>query len=283
MPTNESKEILKGVQLVCDEDTTLTEFTDSVDYSRSKVLYRFNTWTNAKVEAGININHIFCPNCDVAVSYASRHWDKCGEPELSQHQKDIIKGILMSDATISNEAMTIYSSNYSFIQWISDELSWMAYQPFLNDTGENRKKRNIKSGFDKNNNGNKYKDMYAVSVPKHSYIERLQNWYTSGKKRFPEDKVNKTVAKIWYCGDGGLNWSGNSKAYAEIRAPNESDRDAFLESLFQDTPFSPSSSSGDIRFGSETDKFLDWLGESPNGMEYKWENYDREKYNLLKP
>lgn len=277
------EKILEDIKKIADEETTHSLFVEKTDYTKYYVMKYFDTWTNAKVEAGIDVKSIKCPNCGVHCKYISNHWNKCGEPELSKYQKSILAGLIMSDATVDKSgAMTVYSSNLDFLQWLSSELSFMAYDPHINDTGDERHKRNIKSGFDVDRDAN-YKDIYCFSVPIHSFTKSLRDWYRSGSKKFPNININKNIVKIWYCGDGGLNWSGEKYAYPEIRAINEGNRDNFLEKLFDDTIFSPSSTNGSIRIYSNADKFLDWLGDPPSGMEYKWENKNRNKYRELKP
>lgn len=273
--------IISDIQKHYTDGDTLREFSNRVKYSTTTIINRFGSWSNAKYKAGINDGVIICPNCAVAFENISRHWDTCGEPQLTEYQKSLLTGILMSDATVTDGAMTVYNSNLEFLEWLSDELGFMSYSPYLSDLGSERHKRNIKSGFDTDRSAN-YCDVYTISIPKHSYVEGFNKWYDD-QKRIPEIDLDSVICKMWYCGDGGLNWDNiDTRAYAEIRCVSESDRDNFIESLFKNTPISPKCVNGNIRFYGETKEFLDWIGEPPDGMEYKWEINDRERYNELK-
>lgn len=276
------EKILSDMRSDVDSDTTIREFCEDKEYSVGQLLYRFDTWTNAKNVAGVNTHSIECPNCGSLCQYLSNHWNKCGEPELSDKQKNILRGMLLSDGTVNEEgAFTAYSTNKKFIQWLSDELNFMAYPPVLNDGGEERYERNIKSGFDVERDAN-YSDMYAVSSPVHSFTENLRHWYDSGEKQIPEDfSINKIEAKLWYCGDGGIHWSGDN-AYAEIRplSFNNDSIEAVLDQLSFDYNIQ---SDGTVCFYGDSRDFLEWIGPAPKGMEYKWEIGDRSRYERLKP
>lgn len=277
------QQVLSDIRQRASEEMTLQSFVERVDYSRDVVIDRFQTWTNAKVEAGIDVNAIECPNCGVSSEYVSNHWNKCGEPELSEKQKSLLTGALMSDGTVDeNGSMTIYSSNRDFLGWLSRELSFMAYEPYLNDKGQDRHERNIKSGFDTDRDA-EYRDVYALSVPSHSFTKSMREWYSSGDKKIPEDvSLDVNTLKVWYCGDGGLHWSGD-RAYAEIR-PISQEIDTIERILDGLCQISYSvQSDGTVCFYSDTDKFLEYISPAPGGMEYKWCNDDREYYDRLKP
>lgn len=275
---------MSDLRSIANEDTTLSAFCEKVEYGSSPIIYKFGNWTNAKIEAGIDVRALKCPSCNTFFSMLSSHWNSCGEPKLSEKQKSMLVGMFLSDATVSKDGtMKMYSSNKEFIDWLSDELSFVAYEPILNDTGEDRHKRNIKSGFDGNRDA-EYKDMYCMSVVRHSFTESMIDWYDEGRNKFiPESlPVDENMMKIWYCGDGGLNWSKDKRAYSELRPINFDNSnvtklvDKFgLEYSIQE--------SGTVCFYGDTEKFLDKIGPAPKGMEYKWENSDRRRYNRLKP
>lgn len=274
--------LIRDVESEYYDNMSLTDFIESVDYSSTVVVDRFGSWAELKYRAGLDDHSIECPNCDTHYSQISNHWNRCGESELSDKQKNILRGMLLSDGTVNERgAFTSYSTNKKFIQWLSDELNFMAYPPVLNDGGDDRHERNIKSEFDVERDAN-YKDMYAFSSPVHSFTEDLRDWYDSGKKQIPEDfSINKIEAKLWYCGDGGIHWSGDN-AYAEIRplSFNNNSIEAVLDQLSFDYNIQ---SDGTVCFYGDSRDFLKWIGPAPKGMEYKWEIYDRSRYERLKP
>lgn len=274
--------ILTDISNEVSNETSIRDFCNDKEYSVNQVLYRFNTWTNAKNCAGIDTKSITCPNCGSESEQISNHWNSCGEPELSNRQKSFLIGMILSDGTVNSKgAFTSYSSNKEFLQWFSNELDFMCYPIRLNDSGDDRHKRNIKSGFDVNRSAN-YKDMYFTSSPVHTFTKSLREWYKDGNKHVPKDlELNKDIVRMWYCGDGGLNWSSKNKCYAEIR-PLSFDNSK-IDSLFHKLQFDYSvQSDGTICFYSDTNKFLDWIKPIPDGMEYKWENSNRKRYNDIK-
>lgn len=276
------KRVISDVRSEYYDGMTFTEFIETVEYSSTVIMDRFGSWAQLKYESGLDEDSIVCPNCDTRYNYISNHWNKCGEPELSEYKKSLLKGMLLSDGTVnSSGGFTAYSSNREFIEWFSGELEFMAYPSILNDSGDDRHKRNMKSGFDTRKNV-EYKDVYAVSIPKHSFTEQLRKWYKSGEKKIPDDlSADKTLVKMWYCCDGGLHWSGNN-AYTEIR-PLSFDNDAVKDILDQLSFNYSIQSDGTTCFYGDTENFLEYLGTAPSGMEYKWETKSRERYKRLKP
>lgn len=274
--------ILSDLEKKYSDGMTLSEFCSSADYSEGMVLHRFDSWTNAKVKAGVEDANS-CPNCGKYYDRLSNHWNKCGEPELSQKQKNIITGAVMSDASVTEKgSVSIYNSNKQFLEWVDKKLGFMSYGVYLNDSGENRHKRNMKSGFDVERDA-EYKDIYRVGCPTHSFTRGMRELYKENGKEIHEIELNPEIIKLWYVGDGGLNWSDDKYAYPEIRAISQSMFDDELESMFDKFDLDVSVSSGSIRIYSDADKFLSLIGEAPDGMEYKWENKNRDIYNELKP
>lgn len=275
--------ILSDLHRNYEENMTIREFCELRDeYTVGKIIYRFDSWTNAKVEAGV-VDSNKCPNCDKYFDRLSSHWNRCGEPELTENQKELITGTVMSDGTVSEDgSVSIYSCNKEFLQWLDKELDFMSYGVLLNDTGEDRHKRNIKSGFDTDRNAN-YKDVYRLKCPVHSFTERMRDIYTDGEKILHNIKLTPKIIKMWYCCDGGLKWSEDKYAYSEIRAISQSEYDDEISDMFDGFNFNVNVSSGNIRLYSDSDKFLSVIGPSAKGMEYKWENKDRNRYNKLKP
>jgi len=274
--------ILSDISEIFVDGMTLSDFCEEVDYNTHKVMYLFDSWTNAKVKAGVEEANK-CPNCDKYYSRLSVHWNGCGEPELSEEQKSIITGAVMSDATVSVEgSVTMYSSNREFLEWMDEKLSFMSYGITLNDSGEDRHMRNIKAGFDVKREAN-YKDIYRLSIPSHSFTKGLRKLYKKDGKELYTLNLNEDIIKVWYSGDGGLNWSDDKYAYPEIRAISQSKFDDKIDMMFDDFPVNSFVSNGNIRFYSDADDFLEMIGPSPKGMEYKWENKNRDRYNKLKP
>ena len=95
------------------------------------------------------------------------------------------------------------------------------------------------------------------------------------------------MAKMWYVGDGGLVMTGTHRfgGYIFIKSPNESHRPDYLIDLFRRIGFDPrfDSYNSNIVFGrDDTYDLLEWMGESPDGFEYKWATENYNTYRDLK-
>jgi hypothetical protein len=232
-----------------------------------------------------------CPKCGESFQKLGVHWNYCGHPKLSDKQKNLIIGGLLSDATLTSTnskssgrpQFVIYNTNKEFLEWYSQEIGFLSNGVRLYEKGENKHKRNIKSGFDEERKAN-YKDIYCLSTVSHPFNRKIyDSWYKNGKKIYPEElQLTKFSAKIWYCGDGNINWDTKSRGYVEIGCLNEKNNNKKIESYFNNHNIEGSFSSGRLRIYSDSKKFLDWLGEAPSGMEYKWEINNRKRYNKLR-
>lgn len=234
-----------------------------------------------------------CKQCDNEFKSIGIHWNKssdCEHPSLSKEKRDIMIGGLMSDATLSftnssrsgRPTYRIFNTNKEFLEWISDKLGNISNGVKLSETGKEKHERNIESGFD-NERDAEYKDLYELTTVSHPFNSKLHDWYSSGEKSYPEQlQITPTIAKVWYAGDGNLNWDGETKAYCEIGCNNESKNESKIVSFFENVGFKVHFSNGRIRFYGESKDFLNWMGKPPDGMEYKWETESRVKYDELR-
>jgi hypothetical protein len=109
-------------------------------------------------------------------------------------------------------------------------------------------------------------------------FQQYLSWYeNSERKRFPDNIVLSPIeAKVWFACDGSLNWDRrypNSRPHATIGVRSEMDDIDKVLRMFSDSTFGqePRVDENTIRFSvDETEDFLEWMGESPPGFEYKW-------------
>lgn len=226
-----------------------------------------------------------CPNCNEDYDSLGIHWNYCGHPELSNEKVDIIVGLLLSDGTLTKgngrPQFTVYNTNKKFLDWVNKNLSFLSNSVRLFETGEEKHERNIKIGFDSNRESN-YKDIYCMTTVSHPINTKLYSWYDSGKKVYPEDlKLTPTIAKMWYCGDGNVNWDSHNRAYCEIGCSNERTNEEKIVNIFENAGFDVTFKSGRIRFYGNSKKFLNWMGSPPDGMRYKWQIKNRSSYDDL--
>lgn len=225
-----------------------------------------------------------CYNCGREMKYLAKHWRggkyNCTFPEITQEEEEIIEGLMLGDGSLSNTNSLPYfqmnMANEEFTKWLSEKLHRLGSTRSLVQTAEEIAERSRKSGWNENCTEDDCKDVYQIRTSIHPHFNKYRKWYNGGEKRFPEGlELTPLSAKMWYISDGDYK-TGTTKHHkpiARITSRNESDRSQFLISLFEEHGFSPywEDQSEKISFTvEETPYFLDWMGNSVPGFEYKW-------------
>lgn len=243
-----------------------------------------------------------CPLCSHRSYNLGNHlsYSDHGYPDISQYKWEILVGHVMGDASYGRSSKHGYvqwsMTNYEYMEWLNDELGWLCYSPYLDRTPEECARHNGSKEFYGNfyktdqkrvlsDDPSSYKQMYTSRTVCHPLIDKL-DWLENGEKKFPKTlRLTPTMVKIWYCDDGNLNWAGNgSSTRARITASSQINILDLLADKFGDVVCKPKISGGSLRFNvDETEELLDWMGEPPDGMEYKFCLESREKYDELKP
>lgn len=197
----------------------------------------------------------------------------------------------MGDGYITNvgggtAAFCANMTNKTFLDWLYSELSPHSSSVRLAQSAEDSAKSNRDNGYNPDAKVENYRDIYSYRMITHPKINEIyERWYSGGDKVYPSDlELTPMRAKMWYVGDGGLNWGADSRRPSVgIAAVNEEDRNDNTRRMFRDAGFDPSVDGRYIRFNqSDTKRFLDWMGEPPDGFEYKWEQGSRDRYLDLK-
>jgi hypothetical protein len=218
-----------------------------------------------------------CPNCGEEFINMGQHWKSlnCEYPKLSDYQKDLLRGILMSDASAqfdTNNNLKIKMTCRDFLEWLVNELSEICPNryPILQQTSDEAKENAMQFFGDDVREDSEYKEKYQVLTRSHPFMNEFDDWYVP-EKRYPLNdlELTPTVAKMWYCGDGCLD---RSKGRAEIACKNEADRIDEVADLIRDQDFNVNTTEkGRIRvLTSDTPAFLDWMGDAPPDFDYKW-------------
>lgn len=231
-----------------------------------------------------------CPNCGDNFDRLGLHWwhGTCPYPELSEQQRQMLVGLLMGDGSIpdrtDNEIFHLPMINRRFLRWFDEKMGVMTTGVSLKKTAAQLAAHNRESGFSPNAAVENYHDMYTVWTRTHPYITELREWYATGEKRFPTDiELSSTVAKFWYACDGYLDFGRWGRPRAGIKARNEQNRSAALESLFEEAPVTPSYRRHELRFScDDTERLIDWLGAPPPGFSYKWTIDSKDRYRSRK-
>lgn len=219
-----------------------------------------------------------CHRCGNKYDRLSLHWgmSDCSFPKITDTQREIITGLIMSDAHISkpsrNGLIDISSTNEKFIHHIDNILGVISCG--VNEGPDSKRQ---KENYTRTNSGGElyeFNDVYRLHTHTHPEFGVMRDrWYTEDGKKYPEDlELTPTSARYWYAGDGGIQKRESGNHRVQITCSNESDRSEFLLSIFDTTPVSPNFSS-DRLYTSHNEglKFLEWIGDSIPGYEYKWE------------
>lgn len=176
-----------------------------------------------------------CPECGSDFERLGQHWiySPSHRPELSEKQKEVIKGLLMGDATYNetrskNPKITIDSVNKKYLEKLSNIFSKISTGVKKYKTAEQSATKARDSGFDEKAETKNYSDIYRLSTRSHPELKKFSNWYDEGKK-FPEDLVlTPTILKHWYVCDGSLQ----NKQF-KISLTNEKENRKKIEDMFE--------------------------------------------------
>lgn len=242
-----------------------------------------------------------CPICGYKSVHLGQHFihSDHGFPDIDQHRWEILVGHIMGDATYAKRSKNGYlawnMTNLQYMKWLNNELGWISYDVRKGSTPEKmaqyhflRDRETSDSYKDEQDvwpgSDDSYKQQYRGSTISHPWIDKL-DWMEDGKKKFPKTvKLTPTVVKIWFSDDGGLHWGNGNRPQASITATSQIDILDLLSDKFSDAVCSPNVIRNRLQFNvDETEELIDWMGEAPPGMEYKFCLESKERYNELKP
>jgi len=232
-----------------------------------------------------------CPRCGKEYQQLSQHWrtnENCDYPKLSKEQKDIIRGLLMGDATMNkvNESGSPYIKinliKENYLEYIDGILSHFSTGVSLCITAEEAAEKNRSSGFSPNAKAEDYSDQYVLRTRSLPELQKFYNWYNSGQKKFPKNiRLPPKTLKHWYCCDGSLI-NGSS---IQIAISNEHDEVDKINHIFEKSDLPKPRNyyirertgnnlggiKADLAFGKEeSKKIFEYIGSPPPGFEYKW-------------
>jgi hypothetical protein len=208
-----------------------------------------------------------CPTCGDYFLQIGQHWrfNNSHRPNISEYIDDILTGILMGDATAyrQREEDTPYIKidviNKKYLEYLSDKLGVLCSS--INSVGKTSKNNTI----------------YRLNTVRHPHLNKYINWYSSGKKVFPDDlDMTPTILKHWYVCDGNL-CKARGDGYVRISANNEINNSDKIINLFDDTPIpdpnTVKTDRGDFTIWwncEDSHYFFDYIGDMIKGFEYKW-------------
>jgi len=233
-----------------------------------------------------------CQQCGNEYQRIGGHWShpnsSCSHPSFTDHQQEIITGLLMGDGTIGtankNPHIRAEMISPNYLEYIADEFGALGSEVSLKHTAAESAKHNRDSGFRPNAEAENYSDLYLWYSMSHPELQKFAEWYNSGKKVWPEDiQLTPTVLKHWYCGDG--HWANSSSHNRiEIAMANEVNNTEKVDQMFRNVGLPAPSNyaiseqqnkSNYLKCNAEftveqSKKLWEYMGEQLPDFEYKW-------------
>jgi len=230
-----------------------------------------------------------CPQCGTEYQRVATHWNRssCQRPSFTNHQREIITGLLMGDGHIDRDnnrnpflKCGMISPNY--LKYIDGEFGIFGHGVSLKKTDKESAKQCRDRGFRPNAKAENYSDVYQWYSMRHPELQEFAEWYSTGTKVWPRDiELTPTVLKHWYCGDGSWNNSGENNCI-RIAMANEVKNTDKVDQMFENVGLpSPSNyaiserkngyKNCDAVFTVDQSKELwKYMGEPLPDFEYKW-------------
>jgi len=230
-----------------------------------------------------------CKQCGNEYQRIGQHWSKgssCSHPNFTDHQKEIITGLLMGDGCIhtgnKNPYLLVKMISPNYLEYIADEFGVLGSEVTLTKTAAESAKHNRDSGFSPNAKEQNYSDLYVWQSMSHPKLQKFADWYSSGKKVWPADvELTPTVLKHWYCGDGHWANSGTNNRI-QIAMANEVDNTDKVDQMFRNVglPVPNNYAISERKDGSgrcnaeftvaQSKELWEYMGEPLPDFEYKW-------------
>lgn len=231
---------------------------------------------------------VTCPGCGNDYVRLGSHWNAYEDhrPNYSDKQKDILTGLLMSDAWLRtdrlNNRLCLEMINKEYLEYLDSFFGVLSTGVRLKETAEKSAKKARMSGFRPNASPDNYHDVYQWQVRSHPELEEYGRWYKSGKKIWPKNiELTAEVLKSLYVGDGTYNCKNRQLS---IALDKESENKYKVASYFLNTGLpepkwsEPRGESGRkmcrIYWScSDADELFKYMGSPPPGFGYKWPDH----------
>jgi len=230
-----------------------------------------------------------CPQCGTEYKMVAQHWNcgSCERPSFTDHQREIITGLLMGDGTINrssdgNPLLQCEMISPNYLKYIDGEFGIFGHGVSLAKTAEENAKAKSDSGFRPNAKADNYSDVYRWWSMAHPELQEFAEWYSTGTKVWPSNiELKPTVMKHWYCGDGTWHNHGSHNRI-KIGMANEVENTEKIDKMFENVGLSSPSNyaiserkDGSMNcvaeFTVEQSKELwKYMGEPLPDFEYKW-------------
>jgi hypothetical protein len=231
---------------------------------------------------------VACPECGEKYENLGQHWryNPSHRPSFTQHQEEVITGLIMGDGYIDthnkNPLIKCGMISQNYLEYIDSVFGCLGTGVSLQITAKESAKKSRDRGFSPNAKAENYSDLYRWTSRTHPELEEWANWYSTGKKIWPEDiELTPVVLKHWYCGDGCWR-NTDSKNYISIAMSNEIENQDKVTQIFENVGL-PAPSNYNIserKDGSkkcnaewtveQSKELWEYMGEPLPDFEYKW-------------
>lgn len=239
-------------------------------------------------EPETNDGRVVCHECDAEYDRIGYHWanGQCDYPDIPDTKASLITGLMLGDGTLrthTNEPFVqVYSINKPFLDWIDRQLDWLTTGVSLYRSAERSAELSRSNGHDVDVAD--YHDVYVVQTRTMPQFRKYESWYDEDGKGIPSYLVLMPMtARVWYACDGALNWDRrypNARPYATISVSGQVEESETVVRLFRESSFDGEPVfDGGVRFSvDDTEAFLDWIGDPPDGVGYKWNTESIDDY-----
>jgi hypothetical protein len=229
-----------------------------------------------------------CTECGNEYKQLAQHWrhSPSHRPNLTQKQIEVTTGLLMGDGSIRNRHKSYYlktamiSPNY--LKYLDKLFGCLGTGVKLKSTAEESAKQIRNSGCNENAKKENYSDIYRWQTRSHPKFNEFYEWYSSGKKVWPENiELTSTVLKHLYVGDGNYKNSGSNN-HIRIAMANEVENTEKVSQYFTNAglPEPSNYSICERKSGAKTcnaawtkrdsHTLWDYMGKPLPDFEYKW-------------
>jgi len=180
-----------------------------------------------------------------------------------------------------NPNLSVAVIEQDFLKYISEVFGVLGNDVRLMRSSEESAEQNRVSKFSPNAEADNYSDLYEWKTVNHPELLEFRNWYSSGKKVWPDINLTPTVLKYWYCCDGTYD-TNNLQNRIILYMSNEVDNTEKVNNMFTKSGLPKPNNymisereSGHIHCHaqftvSQTQELFRYMGEPLPGFEYKW-------------
>lgn len=128
-----------------------------------------------------------CPVCGQSFIHLSSHWqgEDCRHPELSDRQKDTLRGLVYGGATVNVTAASkqphviVDSTDRGFLEWLDEELKWLKSSISRRSGGG---KAETPAHWDTDQDVTEFDAVYRLQTRSHPFIEREFDWLVERRR-----------------------------------------------------------------------------------------------------